>query len=156
MKAPKITVLHNSVADVEEPNWKALIPDQASENNGQWREAAHREWLRLTAAMRQAETLAPENRHMIQRLALAYVRFDQAAAKAFAAGMVIGAPRTGVPMLNLWTSVMRAADSDAQAGERELCLSPKRRAGAGRVKRAEKPGRASDAYLNRHFLDPEA
>ena len=132
MKAPKLTALPGGADLIGEPDWSALIPDQASENNGQWREAAHREWLRLTAAMRQAETLAPENRHMIQRLALAYVRFDQAAAKAFSGGMVVGAPRTGVPMPNLWTSVMRAADSDAQAGERELCLSPKRRAGAGR------------------------
>ena len=150
MKAPKITVLRSSVADVEEPDWLSLVPDQADASNEQWRERAHVEWLRVTEAMRAAGTLAPENKHQIQRLALAYIRFDRAASKAFATGMVIGAPRTGVPMLNLWTSVMRAADSDAQAGERELCLSPKRRAGAGRVKRAEKSGYASDAYLDRH------
>jgi len=152
-KAPKLAVLPDGADPIQEPNWSWLVPDEAVESNEQWRERAHIEWLSIVAAMRQAGTLGPENRHQVQRLVLSYIRFDQAAAKAFAAGMVVGAPRTGVPMMSLWRVEMRAADSDAQAGERELCLSPRRRAGAGRVKRVETPGRASDAYLTRHSPD---
>lgn len=141
-----------SGSEVEEPDWESLIPDQAwtghdFESNASWRERAHREWLRIVAALREAGTLAAENRHQMQRLAVAYVRYDRATAKSFKMSMVLEAPRTGTPMVNLWQTEMRHADADATTAEMELGITPRRRGSVAKAKRAEKVSRASDKYL---------
>ena len=136
--------------DIEEPDWPLLIPDQGRSkagDNGRWREYAHREWLRATKAMREAGTLAPENRHQIQRLVIAYVRYDRAASEVFRAGLITKAPRTGVPMVNIMQSEMRQADSDATTAEMELGIPPRRRGAVAKAKRVEKVERASARYL---------
>jgi hypothetical protein len=105
-----------------------LIPDQGRSkagSNAEWREYAHREWLRVLAALREAGTLAPENRHQVQRLVVAYVRYDRASAPAFSLGVVLAAPRTGAPMVNLWQVEMRQAASDATTAEMELGIPPR-------------------------------
>ena len=139
-----------SGADIDEPDWGLLIPDQITEIhgiNGIWRDCAHREWLRVVAALQDAGTLAPENRHQIQRLVVAYIRYDRAASKAFELGVVMEAPRTGTPMVNLWQVEMRQADADATTAEMELGITPRRRGTVTKAKRAEKVSRASDKYL---------
>src|SRR3954471_7546656 len=147
-----LATFSGSGSEIEEPDWELLIPDQAwtgddFESNAKWRERAHREWLRIVAALREAGTLAPENRHQMQRLAVAYVRYDRATAKAFKMGMVLPSPKTSTPMVNLWQVEMRQADSDATTAEMELGIPPRRRGAVTKTKRAEKVSRASDKYL---------
>lgn len=136
--------------DVEEPEWSILIPNAGRSkagNNESWRNLAHSEWLRVTSAMRQAATLAPENRHQLQRLVLAYVRYDRAVAEMFKGGGPITKSRTGVPMLNQWQVEMRQADGDATSAEMELGIPPRRRASAAKANRGAKKASAADSYL---------
>lgn len=137
-------------ADIDEPDWARLIPNQgkkrAGDNQG-WREYAHREWLRVVAALRAAGTLAPENRHQIQRLVIAYVRYDRAAAEVFRGGLINEAERTKVPMMNICQSEMRHADADATTAEMELGIPPRRRGAVAKAKKAERKASAADEYL---------
>ena len=145
-----LTSFLGSGVEIEEPDWLILIPDQIHgtiDSNAPWRVRAHRDWLRIVAALRDAGTLAPENRHQIQRLVMAYGRYDRAAAKAFEIGMVIPSPKTETPMVNLWQVEMRQADSDATSAEMELGITPRRRGSVTKVKKSEKITRASDSYL---------
>lgn len=149
MATTSLTTFPGGSADIEEPNWGTLIPNEGApkpKNNAPWREYAHREWLRVLAALRLAGTLAPENRHQMQRLVIAYVRYDMAAARAFASGMVITSPR-GFPVASMWQAEMRAADQDATKCELELGIPPQRRKGTAKAKRAVETKHASDAYL---------
>lgn len=145
-----LTTFPGSGGDIEEPDWELLIPNQSqneAESNAKWRRRAHQEWLRIAAALRDAGTLAPENRHQMQRLIIAYVRYDRAASKAFEMGAVLPSPKTETPMVNLWQVEMRQADSDATTAEMELGITPRRRGAVTKAKRAEKVSRASDKYL---------
>jgi phage terminase small subunit len=148
MRKPAIAVLPGGSFDIEEPAWGSLIPDgRNGEDNASWREFAHREWLRVVTAMRAAGTLAPENRHQMQRLVIAYVRYDRAASEFFAVGLITKAPKTGVPMVNIVQSEMRQADADATTIEKELGLPPRHRGAVKKANRAEKTTRQSDRYL---------
>ena len=138
--------------DIEEPDWLLLIPKvekTKADKNKRWREYAHREWLRITSELREAGTLAPTNKHMIQRLILSYIRYDRASSMVFLGEMVVQAPTTGVAKLQIEHSEMRQADADATVCERELGLTPLRRGSATKVKRAEKQTRKSDKYLTK-------
>lgn len=137
-------------ADLEEPDWAILIPDKgksAAGNNDKWRDYAHREWLRATAALRENGTLANENRHQIQRLVIAYVRYDRVAAEFFRLGLITKSSRTQVPMINICHSEMRAADDDATKAEMELGIPPRRRGAVTKSQRKQRTGAASDTYL---------
>ena len=144
-----LTVLQGGNGIVEEPAWSMLIPERADGCHDRLCDLAHAEWQRLERAMRAAETLAPENRHALQRLVLACVRYDVAAAEVMRAGAVMSAHRSGVPILSLWQVEMRAASSDAMALERELCLSPRRRGSATKVARRRRTSPLASAYLDR-------
>lgn len=154
MKPPfagmKFSSIQGDSQDIEEPDWTLLIPNEGRSkagDNTRWREYAHREWLKTTTALRDAGTLAPENRHQVLRLVIAYVRYDRATSEVFRAGLITKAPRTGVPMVNIMQSEMRQADSDATTAEMELGIPPRRRGAVSKAKRAEKTQRASDRYL---------
>jgi hypothetical protein len=134
--------------EMDEPEWALLIPDSEEGSNERWRIYAHREWLRAITAMREAGTLATENRHQIQRLVLAYVRFDRASAQLFASSLVL-ISGTGSPMLNQWQVEMRAADSDATTAEMELGIPPRRRGAVTKATRKEKRVSAADSYLGK-------
>jgi len=136
--------------DIEEPDWALLIPNQGrsrADSNRPWREYAHREWLRITSALRDAGTLAPENKHMIQRLIISYIRYDRASIAVFRAGLVAKAPQSGVAKLQIEHSELRQADADATTAEMELGITPRRRGSVAKAKRAEKIQRKSDRYL---------
>lgn len=125
-----LTALPGAGADIDEPDWATLIPGPPDHEQGlppEWRERAHRDWIRVTGALRDAGTLAAENRHQVQRLVLAYVRYDFAAAQLFKLGAIVAAKRTRVQQMNLWQVEMRAADSDATTAEMELGITPRRR-----------------------------
>ncbi len=136
--------------DIDEPDWSLLIPNQGrsrADSNRPWREYAHCEWLRITSALRDAGTLAPENRHMIQRLIISYVRYDRASIAVFRAGLVAKAPQSGVAKLQIEHSEMRQADADATTAEMELGITPRRRGSVTKAKRTEKVQRKSDRWL---------
>ncbi|WP_424813556.1 P27 family phage terminase small subunit [Roseococcus sp. YIM B11640] len=141
-----LNVLNGPGADVEEPDWKLLIPVREDKRHGTLRAMAHTEWVRVTSELREAGTLAAVNRHTIQRLVLAYVRYDVAAMMVMAEGAVVKS-KTGVSMLSLWQVEMRQADGDATTQEMELCLNPRRRAAAGKAQRKVKRATAADTYL---------
>lgn len=145
-----LTTFPGGGADIEEPEWSFLIPNKGrgkAGDNQNWRDYAHREWVRTTAALRDAELLSSENRHQVQRLVIAYVRYDRAAAMVFAQGAVTEAVRTRVPQLNLWQVEMRAADTDATTAEMELGIPPRRRGSVTKSRRLAKKVAPSDAYL---------
>ncbi|WP_338928374.1 P27 family phage terminase small subunit [Roseomonas mucosa] len=136
-------------ADIEEPDWELLIPEREDGNHDLLRQMAHREWVRVTNELRDMQTLSPVNRHSVQRLVLAYIRYDLAASMVMKFGAVVAAKRTKVPQLNIWQVEMRAADADAVGHEMELCLNPRRRASAGKVQRRTKRATAADGYLKK-------
>lgn len=141
-------VIEGAGLDIEEPDWSLLLPDGRlkAAKNQQWRDVAAAEWRRVTAALRAAGTLAPENRHQVQRLVIAYVRYDRAAAEVFKAGGPIAKSKTGVAMLNQWQVEMRQADSDATTAEMELGVPPRRRGAVTKTQRKQKAATAADAY----------
>jgi phage terminase small subunit len=137
--------------DIDEPDWNLLMPTPADgddANAERWRGLARGEWARVIKALRAAETLAPENRHQIQRLVLAYVRYDLAASKLFSEQAIVASKITQVPQLNLWQVEMRAADSDATTAEMELGIPPRRRGSVTKVKTKPKQASAADGYLS--------
>ena len=137
--------------DIEEPDWSLLIPNQGrtkADSNRPWRDYAHREWLRITAELRDAGTLAPTNRHMIQRLIIAYIRYDRASTMVFRGGLVAKAPQSGVAKLQIEHSELRQADADATTAEMELGITPRRRGSVTKAKRTEKVQRNSDRWLS--------
>lgn len=137
-------------SDIEEPDWSMLIPNKGKAkagDNSRWRDYAHREWLRAVGALRSAGTLAAENRHQIQRLVIAYIRYDRAAAELFSLGLVMEAPRTGTAMMNIYQTEMRHADSDATTAEMELGIPPRRRGSVTKAVKKERAARPADAYL---------
>jgi len=152
---PPLTVVKNAnfgqMDELDEPDWELLIPTPADGDNAnaaRWRDIARKEWARVLKAMRAAETLAPENRHQIQRLVLAYVRYDLAASQVFAMGAIVKSANTGVPSHNPWKDEMRAADSDATTAEMELGIPPRRRGSVTKVKSKPKQASAADGYLS--------
>jgi P27 family predicted phage terminase small subunit len=107
-----------------EPNWRSIFGRAAD------RVAASSYWKSIISEMRSAEKLAVANSHAIIRLVVAYVTFDQSAKEVIKSGPVIKAKKTGVPTYNPWWTTMSNAASQAQALEKELCISPRER-GAG-------------------------
>lgn len=124
-----------------QPNWRRLfgrVDDRA--------EAACY-WLEIVSEMRGAEKLAVANAHSIKRLVVAYVTFDISAREVLKSGPVIKAKRTGVATYNPWWTTMSNAASQAQALEKELCISPRDRNSGGRVERKARRATGADAYL---------
>jgi hypothetical protein len=90
--------------------------------------------------------LGAENKHQIQRLVIAYARYDMAARTAFQTGMVSTSPR-GFAINNMWQVEMRQAAADAADCENELGIPPKRRRGTDKPAKKASVQRGSDAYL---------
>lgn len=148
-----VTAFPGGSADIEEPDWGLLLPDQSTQgkkagiDNGPWRAFAHREWLRAVAALRERELLAGENRHAVQRLVIAYVKYDRACAESFRLGMVTAAAKSKVPMHNICATQMKQASEEATTLEAELCLPPRRRGSATKASKRGKTGSAAEGYL---------
>lgn len=145
-----LETVHGGGLDIDEPDWSLLIPNQGRSkagDNQRWRDYAHVQWLRITSELRENNTLAPANRHQIQRLILAYIRYDRASTEVFRSGLIAKAPRSGVAALQIMHGEMRQADADATTAEKELGITPLRRGSTKQVKRANKVERKSDKYL---------
>lgn len=152
--ALKVVEKHAAVADVsdftgdiEEPDWAELIPALRRNDAERRRDRAHREWLRITGAMRGVGTLALENGPTIKRLIIAYIRYDIAVAQVMRTGAVTRTAKTKVPQLSMWQVEMRAADADANSLEQELGLTPRRRGAASKAPQKRRGATAADSYL---------
>ncbi len=128
-----------------EPNWRSIFGRAAD------REAASAYWKDTISEMRAAEKLSIANAHSIKRLVVAYVTFDISAREVLKAGPVIKAKKTGVPTYNPWWTTMSNAASQAQALEKELCVSPRDRGSGAKV--VKKTTRVTGSA---RFLKPRA
>jgi len=124
-----------------EPNWRSIFGRAAD------REAAAGYWRSVISEMRAAEKLAVANAHSIKRLVVAYVTFDISAREVLKAGPVIKAKKTGVPAYNPWWTTMSNAASQAQAIEKELCISPRDRGNGAKVEKKARRATGADRYL---------
>lgn len=124
-----------------EPNWRGIFGRQAD------RVAAGGYWRGIVSEMRGAEKLAVANSHSILRLVVAYVTFDLSAKEVLKSGPVMKAKKTGVPTYNPWWTTMSNAASQAQALEKELCISPRERNSGGKVAKTARRRTGADAYL---------
>jgi P27 family predicted phage terminase small subunit len=129
---------------VPEPNWANILTDELE------REAATEYWRLITTEMRERNTLAPANRHAIQRLVLAYLNYDRSAREVVEHGAMTK-PKRGnsraIARLSPHFTAMREMGSDAATLEAELGLSPRRRAAVSKVERKTAAARAADSYL---------
>lgn len=124
-----------------EPNWRAIFGRAAD------RDAASAYWRGIISELRGVEKLAVANGHSIKRLVVAYVTFDISAREVLKSGPVIEAKKTGVPTYNPWWTTMSNASSQAQALEKELCVSPRERGGGAKVEKKAKRTTGADRYL---------
>lgn len=124
-----------------EPNWRSIFGRAAD------RESAKEYWRSIISEMRSTEKLAVANAHSIKRLVVAYVTFDISAREVLKSGPVLKAKRTGVPTYNPWWTTMSNASSQAQALEKELCVSPRDRNNGGKVEKKARRTSGADAYL---------
>lgn len=123
-----------------EPNWRGTF------GRAEDRAAASAYWNQVIGEMRAAEKLAVANAHAIKRLVVAYVTFDISAREVLKLGPVIKAKKTGVPTYNPWWTTMSNAASQAQALEKELCISPRDRGAGAKVEKKAR-ARAGGGYL---------
>ncbi len=124
-----------------EPNWRAIFGRAAD------RDAASAYWRGIISELRGVEKLAVANGHSIKRLVVAYVTFDISAREVLKSGPVMKAKKTGVPTYNPWWTTMSNASSQAQALEKELCVSPRERGGGAKVEKKAKRTTGADRYL---------
>lgn len=124
-----------------EPNWSRYFGRKAD------RETASEHWKRIISEMRAAEKLAVVNTHAIQRLVVAYVTYDISAKAVLKLGPVVPAPRTKVPTYNPWWTTMSNAASQAEALEKQLCISPRDRGTGAKVEKKARRATGADRYL---------
>ena len=124
-----------------EPNWRSIFGRAAD------RKSAAAYWREIVSEMRSAEKLAVANSHSIKRLVVAYVTFDMSAREVLKSGPVIKAKKTGVPTYNPWWTTMSNASSQAQALEKELCVSPRERGSGAKVVKKAARTTGSARYL---------
>jgi P27 family predicted phage terminase small subunit len=124
-----------------EPNWRSIFGRAAD------RDAAAVYWRDIISELRTAEKLAVANAHSIKRLVVAYVTYDISAREVLKTGPVIKAKKTGVPTYNPWWTTMSNAASQAEALEKNLCVSPRDRNSGGKVERKQRRSIGADRYL---------
>lgn len=118
-----------------EPNWRSVFGRAAD------RQSAAEYWRAIINELKAAEKLACANAHSIKRLVVAYVTYDISAREVLKLGPVIKAKKTGVPTYNPWWTTMSNAASQADALEKQLCISPRDRGAGAKVEK--KGGRSS-------------
>lgn len=128
-----------------EPEWRSLFGRAADRNT------ASSYWKSIVSELRSAEKLTVANAHSIKRLVVAYVTFDISAREVLKLGPVIKAKKTGVPTYNPWWTTMSNASSQAQALEKELCVSPRDRGSGAKV-----PKRAERVTGSARYIKPRA
>jgi phage terminase small subunit len=108
---------------------------------------AREQWGIVVREMTEAGTLSIANGNTIQRLIEFRVIYARASRDLADNGALGRAKRSRVPQVNPNWPIMRQAAEQITTLEAELCLTPRRRAAAGKVQRKPKATRAADAYL---------
>jgi P27 family predicted phage terminase small subunit len=124
-----------------EPNWRSIFGRQADRN------AAAEYWRGIISELRGTEKLAVANAHSIKRLVVAYVTYDISAREVLKSGPVMLAKRTRVPTYNPWWTTMSNAASQAEAIEKQLCISPRERGSGAKVEKKARRATGADRYL---------
>ncbi|WP_126172856.1 P27 family phage terminase small subunit [Altericroceibacterium xinjiangense] len=137
-------LIEGSAGRPPEPDWQEIFPgsDAAAD-----RANASRYWNSAADELQRDEKLSIVNAHALQRLVIAYVTYDRAAAKVASEGAIVPAPKTKTPMHSPWWTAMQAASRMATAIEGELTISPRRRASGGKVAKPKRKPGAADQYL---------
>jgi P27 family predicted phage terminase small subunit len=91
-------------------------------------EAARPIWCVTIAALADARHLGAEVLIMVERYCTLYCRWREAEQHLTADGIIVAAPRSGVPSQSPWLAVSRQAHAAMMKLEVELQLSPLRRA----------------------------
>lgn len=131
---------------VSEPNWTALLKERSE------RAAAKSHWTRITAEMRDSETLSPTNAHAVQRLVLAYIVYDRCSAEVAKGGLVEEPAKENpkaIARLNIHYKAMSEAEKTAERLEAQLGLSPQRRGKVGKVTKKRERSAGADAFLGK-------
>lgn len=136
-----LDVIDGDLGVPPEPKWNLIFGRIAD------RHAAAAYWKDLIDELRTVGTLAVVNAHSIKRLVVAYVTYDISAREVLRMGPVTRAKKTKVPTYNPWWTTMSNAASQAQALEKELCLTPRDRASGGKVERKVRTKTAASKYL---------
>lgn len=108
---------------------------------------AREQWGIVVRELSETQTLTLANGDAIRRLIDFRVTYARAARDVAEHGALGRAKRSRVPQVNPSWSIMRQAAEQIASIEAELCISPRRRAAAGKVQRKAKTARAADAYL---------
>ena len=124
-----------------EPNWRTVF------GRADDRKSAADYWRAIISELKAAEKLAVANAHSIKRLVVAYVTYDISAREVLKLGPVIKAKKTGVPTYNPWWTTMSNAASQAEALEKQLCISPRDRGTGAKVEKKATRRTSADAYL---------
>jgi P27 family predicted phage terminase small subunit len=90
-------------------------------------EAARVVWQATIEAMAAVRTLDVAALPLIERYCVWVTRWRHAEAQLADEGIILTAPRSGVPMISAWHSIARAAAAQCTRLETELALAPARR-----------------------------
>lgn len=124
-----------------EPDWAAKYTDVLDLG------LAREQWRIVVSELTEAGTLVVANGHAIQRLVDFRVIYERAARDMGESGAIVRAKRSRVAQINPNWSIMKQSAEQITTLEAELCLSPRRRASAGKAQRKAKAARPADAYL---------
>lgn len=124
-----------------EPDWSSLYGDELDIAE------AHEQWGVVVREMRDSGTLTASNGHAVRRLVEFRVQYERASRHVAEFGPILKGKRAKVGQWNPYWSVMNHAAEKIVALEKALGISPDGRTKAGKVQRAKKASRASDAYL---------
>lgn len=123
---------------MQEPDWKETGLTEAEGVT------ASKYWATIVHELQQQQTLAEANRHMVIRLVLAMITYEEATAQVQRDGAIIEAPKTKVKMQHPALSVANAQGKIIRQLEGDLGIMVTKRAAAakGKVpgKSKKKPG----------------
>lgn len=143
--APPPAIERLEIGNVLEPDWTALLPDEAE------RAVASGHWQRVAREMHDREILSSSNGHAVQRLVLAYLVYNRCS-NAVAAGGIVDEPDNeknpkAIARLSIHYKAMREAENTAERLEAQLGLSPGRRGKVAKVVAKRERRAGADAFL---------
>ncbi len=139
-----MNVIEGTGEIIEEPDFRGLFRLKAE------RQVAAEYWRIVTSEMRGREILSQANGHSILRYVIGLIVFDRASRDVLRFGAVTRANpdnMRSIARIRPDFRVMRETSSYLAELETELGLSPRRRAGAGRVHRARRSSAGADSFL---------
>lgn len=138
-----------ATTELPEPDWLMKF------NGRKWGEnrakiAADR-WHTLAQSLSRKGLLDADNDALVEMAAYAYADWRLAEAHVNRFGVMVKAPKTGVPMHNPYKAIADAAMKRCMAAERELGIPPVERGRAAKAPpRSGRNKRAADKYLNKN------